>query len=158
MNNQLINQLNQIVEHKLEFFTEIYSITMEQKKDIEDNDADNIAALVQQKQDIIDRVNKLDEDFLSGYKKLKEELHLDSLDFNDTKKYPEMESIKTHIEKIMGMAHKIMELENSNREKLNAIFQEVKNELRQINTGKRSLKAYEPQPVYNDGIYIDKKK
>ncbi len=158
MRNQLINDLNQIIEQKLQLFTEIYNITLDQQKDIEDNEADNLEVLVQQKQQVIDKIDKLDEGFLIGYNKLKEEHRLDSLDLIDIDKHPEMKNIKNHIKSIIGMAHKIMELENSNREKLDKTFQNVKNELKQINTGKRSLKAYESKPVYNDGIYIDKKK
>lgn len=158
MRSQLISDLNQIIEEKLELFHEMYKITVAQQKDIEENEADNIEVLVQQKQEVIDRIDKLDESFLAGFNKLKKEFQLDSIDLIDTNKYPEMMNIKNHIKSIMGMAHKMMELENSNREKLDSLFQNVKNELKQINTGKRSLKAYELKPIYNDGIFIDKKK
>jgi len=158
MNNLLIDDLNHTIEQKLELFSEIYNITVLQQKDIEDNQADNIEALVQQKQLIIDKIDKLDESFLEGYKQLKLELQLDSLEKADINKYPELKSIRSSVDKIMGLAQKIMELENSNREKLDAIFQAIKCELRKVNTGKRSIRAYEAVPVYNDGIYIDKKK
>lgn len=158
MRSQLISDLNQIIEEKLELFHEMYKITVAQQKDIEENEADNIEVLVQQKQEVIDRIDKLDESFLAGFNKLKKEFQLDSIDLIDTNKYPEMMNIKNHIKSIMGMAHKMMELENSNREKLDSLFQNVKNELKQINTGKRSLKAYELKPIYTDGIFIDKKK
>ena len=158
MENQLIDDLNRIIEEKLRLFNEIYHITLEQQKDIEDHEADNIEGLVQQKQLVIDKIDKLDEDFLAGYNKLKEELHIESIDLINTDKLPEMKNIKNHIKNIMGITHKIMELENSNKEKLDKIFQDVKNELRKIKTGKRSVKAYESTPRFNDGIYIDKKK
>jgi hypothetical protein len=35
---------------------------------------------------------------------------------------------------------------------------EMKREIKQINTGKRSIKAYEKANINNDGIYIDRKK
>ena len=158
MRSQLISDLNQIIEKKLELFNEMYKITVSQQKDIEENEAGNIEVLVQQKQQVIDRIDKLDESFLSGFNKLKNEFQLDSIDLIDTNKHPEMMNIKNHIKSIMGMAHKMMELENSNREKLDSIFQSVKEELKQINTGKRSLKAYDQKPINNDGIFIDKKK
>ncbi|MDF2841317.1 MAG: flgN [Clostridia bacterium] len=158
MKNQHICNLNQIIEKKLTFFKDMYDITVEQKKDIEENEADNIEALVQQKQQIIDKIDKLDEVFLAEYKLLKDELGIDSLELIDTDKHPEMKNVKEHIKSIMGMAHKIMELENSNKEKLDSIFQNVKNELRQIKTGRRSVKAYGSTPTYNDGVYIDRKK
>lgn len=158
MNNQHIDDLNKIIAQKLALFKDIYSITVAQQKDIVENEADNIDALVQQKQQVIDKIDKLDQDFLNGYKKLKEELGIDSLELIDTDKHPEMKNIKEHIKSIMGMAHKIMELENSNKEKLDSIFQNVKDELRHIKAGKRSVKAYESTPTYNDGVFIDKKK
>lgn len=158
MRNQLINDLNQIIEKKLELFHEMYKITVSQQKDIEENEADNIEVLVQQKQQVIDKIDKLDESFVEGFNKLKKEFQLDSVDLIDTNKYPEMINIKNHIKSIMGIAHKIMELENSNRIKLENIFQSVKEELKQLNKGKRSLRAYEPKPIYNDGVFIDKKK
>lgn len=158
MDKQLISDLTQIIKQKLELFNALYDITITQQKDIETNKADNIEALIQQKQQIIDQVDKLDERFLTGHKKLKVELGLENLEKADTSKYPELKEIKFIVEQIMGMARQIMELENSNREKLDVIFREIKNELRQINVGKKSLKAYEPTPLYNDGIFIDKKK
>lgn len=158
MNMQLIKDLNYITEQKLKLFKEILNITILQKEDIENNKAENIGDLIDRKQQVIDAIDKLDKSFLQGYQQLKDELKLDRPDRIDTNKYPELKTLKHCVEDIMELAGKIMELENSNREKLNAIFNEVKNELKQINVGKRSLKAYEKPVVQNDGIYIDRKK
>ena len=158
MQSQLINELNEIIGKKLELFNEMYKITVDQQKDIEQNEAGNIEVLVQQKQQIIDKIDKLDESFLAGFNNVKKEFQLDSVELIDTKKHPEMIVIKNHIKSIMGMAHKIMELENNNSKKLDSIFQSVKEELKQINTGKRSLRAYDHKPTNNDGMFIDKKK
>jgi adenylyl- and sulfurtransferase ThiI len=75
-------------------------------------------------------------------------LHMDNRPYADD----------SSVNKAMELAGKVMELESSNREKLNEIFDEVKKELKQINVGKRSLKAYEKPIEQNDGIYIDRKK
>lgn len=158
MNMQLISKLNQITEQKLKLFKEIYNVTVLQKEDIENNNAGNIEALVQKKQQIIDAIDELDKTFLEGYSQLKDELKLDRPDKIDTNRYPELKTLKSYINDIMKLARSIMELENSNRDKLNDIFNEVKKELRQINTGKRSIKAYETPMVQSDGIYIDRKK
>lgn len=160
MNMQLIKDLNCIIEQKLKLklFKEIYDITVLQKEDIETNRAENIGTLVSDKQKVIDTIDELDKVFLQGYQLLKDELKLDRPDRIDTGKYPELKSLKLCVEEIMELAGRIMELENSNLEKLNSIFSEVKNELKQINVGKRSLKAYEKPVVQNDGIYIDWKK
>lgn len=158
MNMQLIKDLNYIMEQKLKLFKAMLDITILQKEDIENNRAENIGALVDKKQMVIDEIDKLDKSFLEGYQQLKIELKLDRPDRIDTDKYPELKTLKLFVEDIMEQAGRIMELENSNREKLNAIFNEVKSELRQINAGKRSIKAYEKPAIQNDGIYIDRKK
>lgn len=155
---QRTHDLYQLIEKKLELFNEIYDITIAQREDIEHNNADSIEALVQSKQEIIDKIDKLDERFLSEFEKLKQELRLDSLEKADISKYPELRNIKEAVARIMEIAQQIMVIENSNKEKLDAIFEGVKSELKQIKAGKRSLKAYEPAPTYNDGIFIDKKK
>lgn len=158
MNNKLLDNLNEIIENKLELFKELYDITLLQQQDIENNDADNIQALVEEKQQVINEIDELDKSFLEGYKTLKESLNLESLHKVDTEKYPELKNLKNSVEKIVKLAPDIMELENSNRERLNEIYERVKGELKQINSGKRSLKAYEAAPVHNDGVFIDKKK
>lgn len=155
---QLIKELNNITEQKLKLFKELLNITVLQKEDIENNKADNIEELVSKKQQLIDTIDKLDKSFIEGYHQLKVELKLDKPDKIDTDKYPELKTLKHCVKEIIDLAGTIMELENSNREKLNKIFDEVKNELKQINIGKRSIKAYEIPYVQKDGIYIDKKK
>ncbi len=158
MDMQLINDLNKIIEQKLKLFKEIQDITILQNKDIVGNKAENIEELIKRKQQVIDAIDKLDKSFLEGYSHLKDELKLDKPDKIDTDKYPQLKNLKSCVKEIIELAGDIMELENVNREKLNNIFIEVKKELKQINVGKRSLKAYEVPFIQNDGIYIDKKK
>ncbi len=157
MSKELITDLEHIIEKKLELFQELNRITLNQSDDIQNNQGDNLEALVQEKQIIIDRIDRLDESFLRGYKILRDELQLDTLNKEDGVRHPELGNIKSTIQKIMELAQSIMELEKSNNAQLEEIFNNVKKELKQLNTGKRSLKAYEAAPVYNDGVYIDKK-
>lgn len=157
MSKELITDLEHIIEKKLELFQELNRITMKQREDIQSHQGDNIDILVQEKQVVIDRIDRLDESFLRGYKILRDELQLDTLNKVDGSRHPELRKIKDTVEKIMELAKNIMELEKGNNAQLEEIFQNIKKELKQINTGKRSLKAYEATPVYNDGVYIDKK-
>ena len=60
--------------------------------------------------------------------------------------------------RILTLAKEIMSVEQENKENINVIFNNLKTELRKINIGKKSLRAYESPVVNNDGIYIDKKK
>jgi hypothetical protein len=58
----------------------------------------------------------------------------------------------------MSFAKEIMTIEESNRDKLNILLNELKKEMKHISLGKKSIRAYEKPAAYNDGIYIDKKK
>lgn len=158
MDMQLINDLNIIAEQKLKLFQELLNITILQKEDIESNEADNIEELIARKQQVIDSVDKLDKSFLEGYYQLKRKLNLEKPENINTAKYPELKTLKYCVEEIIKLSGRIMELENINREGLNGILDKVKNELKQINAGKRSIKAYEVPFTQQDGIYIDKKK
>ena len=80
---------------------------------------------------------------------------MEEIDFT---KYPELRNIKLKVEEIMSMAQDIILIEKSNREKLVSVMNEMKKEIKQINTGKKSIKAYEKANINNDGIYIDRKK
>lgn len=157
MSKELIKDLELIIEKKYELFYELYEITLNQREDIQNNQGDHIEVLIENKQKVIDRIDQLDESFLKGYEILRKELQLDALKNIDDRRYPELKNIKFSVEKIMELARQTMELEKANKEQLEEIFQKVKSELKHVNVGKRSLKAYAPTYINNDGIYIDKK-
>jgi hypothetical protein len=89
---------------------------------------------------------------------LKKQLRVNSLEEVDVIKYPILKILKLKVAEIMAAAQKIMNIEESNKEKLNTIMNELRKEMKQINVGKKSIKAYESPMLSNDGLYIDKKK
>lgn len=156
--NEVIEQLIALIDKKSELFHSIMDITLEQKKDIEENKANNIQELVERKQHVIDKINEIDGTFSEKLNLLKKNLNVNTMEEVDIAKYPAMKNIKLKVEEIMSMAQEIMQIEMSNKEKLSSMINELKKEMKQISVGKKSLKAYEPPVLNNDGIYIDKKK
>jgi hypothetical protein len=154
----IIARLTELTDRKAELFGSIMEITLEQKKDIEENAAASIEGLVNRKQTIIDSINGLDRSFSEGLDVLKKNLQVKTLEEADFKKYPGLKNLKLKVEEIMSEAQKIMLIEESNKEELTAIMNRLKKEITLINKGKKSIKAYENPVVNNDGIYIDKKK
>ena len=51
-----------------------------------------------------------------------------------------------------------MNLENENKEKINKIINQTKDDLKRIKLGQKSINAYDKPNINIDGIYIDKKK
>lgn len=153
-----IIELLSLLEKKRELFDSIMKITLDQKKDLEENKGDKMEDLVGQKQTVINSVDEIDRSFSEGLNLLKKHLNVQTLEEVDFTKYPELRNLKLKVEEIMSMAQDIILIEKSNREKLVSVMNEMKKEIKQINTGKKSIKAYEKANINNDGIYIDRKK
>jgi len=158
MVDNIIVGLMNLLKKKQLLFDRIMEITLEQKKVLEENEADKIEGLVGLKQSVIDSIDEIDMSFSQGLKTLKKHLSVQALEEVDFTKYPELKDLKLKVEEIMSMAQEIMLIERSNKEKLVSIMNEMKKEIKQIKAGKKSIKAYERPITNNDGIYVDKKK
>ncbi|MGE5630857.1 MAG: hypothetical protein ACM3TR_07140 [Caulobacteraceae bacterium] len=156
--NEMIVSLVGLADKKKELFSKINDITLEQKKDIEENEARNIEELVNRKQQVIDVIDEIDREFSEKLNLLKKSLNIDALENADFTKYPMLKTLKLKVEGIIPVARGIMEIEKENKEKLLVIFNKLKNEMKQLSVGKKSIKAYEMPSINNDGIYIDRKK
>lgn len=156
--NSIITELLSLIDRKRQLFVNIMEITLEQDKDIKVNKANIIEELVKQKQSVIDMVDEIDKSFAEKLNLLKKHLNINNLEELDFTKYPMMKTLKLKVEEIMSLAQKIMKIEESNKENLALIMNELKKEMKQISVGKKSIKAYEKPILSNDGIYIDKKK
>ncbi len=155
---QILSNLHGLIDKKLQVFREIHKITLEQKKDIEENSADNIEDLVRRKQNYIDTIDAIDIAFSQQFSLLKEGVGVEGIDSTDAIKYPALGSLKSKVREVMDIASEIMKLEDVNNSTLTVLFDSLKQELKKINTGKKSLKAYEAPPMAVDAVYIDKKK
>lgn len=156
--NQLIQNLNGLTIKKHEYFNELLLITKAQQEDIQKNAAENMLALVEKKQSFIDKIDGLDKAFQMQFEQLKSELNIDNLDKMDILKYPDLKILRENVGAIMSLAGDITKLEKENDIQINVLYDLLKKELKRINIGKQSMKAYEPQTVNTDGVYIDKKK
>ncbi|HOS68814.1 MAG TPA: flagellar export chaperone FlgN [Bacillota bacterium] len=158
MVDNTIVELMSLLEKKKKLFDSIMEITLEQKKELDNNETDKMQSLVGRKQSVIDSIDEIDRSFSQGINTLKKHLNVQALEEVDFTKYPELKGLKLKVEEIMSKAQEIMLIEMSNKEKLMSIMNGMKKEINQIKAGKKSIKAYEKPIINNDGIYIDKKK
>lgn len=156
--NSIIAELLDLIDQKSRLFNNIMEITLEQKKDIEENGANDIEEFVKKKQGVIDSIDKIDKVFSDKLNLLKKVLNVDSLENADFTKYPVLKELKLKVEGIMTSAQEIIIIEESNKEKLDSLMSGLLKEIKQLSIGKKSIKAYEVPIMNNDGIYIDKKK
>lgn len=156
--NNMIFELLSLADKKRQLFDNIMEITLEQKKDIEENGANTIGEIVNRKQVVIDQIDEIDRTFSEKFGLLKKQLNINNLEELDFTKYPMLKSLKLKVEEIMSLAKKIMIMEESNKDKLTSMMNGLKKEMKQLSVGKKSIRAYENPAINNDGIYIDKKK
>lgn len=156
--NIVMAELIALIEQKSRLFDTIMEITLEQKRDIEENSADNIEMYVKKKQKVIDSIDNIDRAFSEKFDLLKKALNIDSLEKADFAKYPVLKELKLKVEGIMALAREIILIEEANKEKLGFLMNGLMKEMKQLKVGKRSIKAYETPVINNDGIYIDRKK
>lgn len=154
----LVMKLQSLLEEKKAAMESIYSLTIDQKEDIEKNQGENLNSFIDKKQKEIEKIQTIDESFQDAVILLKKELDIEALDDIDTKIYSEFKSIKELTKQILDLAQKIMEIEEQNKIKVQDILNSIKKDIKAIKLGQKSVKAYEKPNVNTEGIYIDSKK
>jgi hypothetical protein len=154
----LVMKLQSLLEEKKAAMESIHSLTLEQKEDIEKNQGENLNSFIDKKQTEIEKIQTIDESFQDAVILLKKELDIEVLDDINPNIYPEFKSIKELTEQILGLAKKIMELEEQNKIKVQDILNSIRKDIKTVKLGQKSVKAYEKSNLNTGGIYIDSKK
>jgi len=157
-NNKLIVKMQELLKEKKAALDIIYNMTVKQREDIEKNEGENLKEFIDIKQEQIDKIDNIDELFEDAFNEFKKELNIQSIETLDFKLYPGLKTIKDQTEDIVNLGKKAMELEIVNKEKLEALIENIKSDINQVKAGKKSIHAYDVQNVNTDGVYIDKKK
>ncbi|NLM42662.1 MAG: flagellar protein FlgN [Clostridiales bacterium] len=155
---QMLHRLVNLLEEKMIAMESIQALTLKQKEDIEENLGDNINSFIDKKQVEIDKINTIDEKFEDIVKKIKVELGIESLEQIDADRFPQLKVIRKKTEEIIDLANSIMKLEEYNKNKIIEIIDQIKNDLKTVKLGQKSVKAYEKPNIHVGGIYIDRKK
>ena len=155
---QMLHRLVNLLEEKMIAMESIQALTLKQKEDIEENLGDNINSFIDKKQVEIDKINTIDEKFEDIVKKIKVELGIESLEQIDADRFPQLKVIRKKTEEIRDLANSIMKLEEYNKNKIIEIIDQIKNDLKTVKLGQKSVKAYEKPNIHVGGIYIDRKK
>lgn len=156
--NNLISYLNKLSEAKLRLMEEILSITEEQASCTNEEEIDRMAELIQLKQQVIDKINVLDKEFIDKFNSLKGLLSINTLDEIDMSKYKEMKDLKYSIGQIYVEVEKIQHVEAENSINMQKAFENVKRELSQVKNSARINNVYTKNKKIYGGVFIDKRK
>ncbi|MDD3767111.1 MAG: flagellar export chaperone FlgN [Eubacteriales bacterium] len=138
-------ELIELTEKKQQEIDKLLEKTQQQRDAIINDDIDNLLAITDLKQDIIDYIDKINEKFKESYVK--------------AQKSPEFEEIKHYLQEktkqIISVTDVIKTLEADNQRILKEKMKAVKKQIRDLKKSRKGISAYfQNMP---ESIYIDQK-
>ncbi len=145
-----------ILEEKLVWAQTILALTREQEKALEKDEIEPLQRNLEERQEAIDHIEKLDALAAEAAFGLKPELpKAEQADKGTLANVERVGQVNGEIKKIIG---EIIETDKKNSSLAEKKLGAIRNDLRAIRQGIRNENAYRPAPVIGDGIYFDKKK
>lgn len=160
---QYIGRLKGLLEKKKALLLDVLSLTQAQTEAITDEGMEGLDKLINDKQWIIDGINKLDEAFETDYQSLKSLLGITQTEQLDVAKLEgsALESarqLKALTAEILNIVRDISEREKVNSEKSNKLLEQYGNEIKKLNQGKKANNAYKAASSSAPSYFLDKKK
>lgn len=143
-----IQRLIKLLSLKEEKVHEVMEITLLQKEALSKSNIDELVNKTDLKQEIIEQINIIDEEFESCYKGF---IVNNEINNND------ISNLKEKISKILNIIQNINDIEQNNKLELNIQMNGIKNNIKSINLGKKGMNAYFQKGLQVSN-YIDQKK
>lgn len=155
---RFVERLLQISNEKYGVVKDIHLITCKQTGTIIEDGVESLQQLIMLKQEKLDKINLLDEEFNVCFQRLKQELKVNNLNELKDANIAGIKDLKNIIAKIMESIKEISSIEKQNNIKAKNLLNEIGNEIRKISDGKKFNAAYNPTPIRTRSFFIDKKK
>lgn len=155
---ELIEYLLKLSEGKLFLINQLLTLTQQQSEGLESEEMDILNEIIEQKQNIMGRIDVLDKEFVSKYDLLKGEFLINNVESMQTDDKNSMRLLQDKIREIQVLTEKIQQIDNANIERLKKNMELVKSELKKVKFGKKIAQGYSNNKV-TDGIsiFVDKK-
>ena len=112
--------------------------------------------ILDEKDNIIKEINKLDISFLSIFSRIKKDENIQDIDQLDIKKYPNLKELKKIVKEVSSTLIAISLIDEENNKSMKKKLEETKMEIRKIKDGKKAYKGY--NTTITESILIDEKK
>lgn len=160
LKEELLIKSKELIEDKLECVEQFYEFSKKQlellKNESEDFEED-INFLLDEKSNIIFKINKIDDEFVDTFEKLKS-----ILPGNDLEEVADIESFKLlqqKIAQVFDIFRYIKDIEASNQEYMQKRYLYIKDQIRKVNDANSTSKYFNTQISDLDkGFFVDKKK
>ncbi len=153
-----IERLIDVLKKKHVLLRSILSLTQAQSSQISEDSIEKLQKLIDEKQRVIEDINKLDDEFNVYFARLKTTLKISSLDELNAAGLEGAKLLKEITAGILKIITEISEMEKTNNEKSKELLGALGSEVKKINQGKRANNAYALKPMNTSSYFIDKKK
>ncbi|NMA65585.1 MAG: flagellar protein FlgN [Clostridiaceae bacterium] len=155
---EYIKRMTELSQKKYVLLKEMLVLTKSQTSAIANENMNDLERLIQSKQERIERIDKLDDEFKTCYLKLKELLKVNKLDEIKEMKIAGVKELQDTVGQIAEIIKEISEIENKNKDEIKKIMALTAVEIKKINQGKTANSAYKPSQSMAPSYFIDKKR
>lgn len=156
MTKDNIDKLISLSKEKNQIINKMYSITKGQKEEIEKEDMENLNHILDEKDKLIEEINKIDIEFLTIFSQIKNTEGIEKIEELNVQLYPNLKELKEIVTDISSTLVAISLLDDENNENMKKRMEKTKMELKRVKDGQRAYKGYN-KPI-TGSILIDEKK
>jgi len=153
----ILKKLIDLTKKKIENLKQLYDLTEKIGVAITSNDLEELKKLLVSKQQIIERINEIDKDFIPLYNAFKKENKIESIFEMEDNVIGDASKLKGLFIDAKALLDKIKEKDDSNIKEINKVFEKVSDKLEEISKNKEGyveyLRYYTPE-----SYFIDKKR
>jgi predicted RND superfamily exporter protein len=135
---------------------EMYETTKTQKEQIKKEDMNSLDSILDKKDHIIKKIDKLDISFMTIFSQIKKEEAIENINELDKDRYPNLRELKEIVKEISSSLMAISLLDEENNKNIKEKLEATKMELRRIKDGKKAYKGY--NKTIAGSMLIDEKK
>lgn len=152
-----VERMLQISTKKYGVLREIKEITGQQEEVITEETTERLNEFLDEKQKRIEEIDKLDEEFKIYYERLKFEMKVKSLEELQAGSIKGVKELQLCISGILHLVNEISQLEKKNSEKANRLLEDLSQEIKKLNQGKKVNSLYSSASPQPSAYFIDKK-
>lgn len=154
---ELIRQLTDISKRKLDLLERIEAFTLKQGECIKSGRLEEAEGIIEEKQKLMDAVDKLDSDFADCSVRLKNLLNISSFESLPGFNIPGTKELKDLVGKIYALLGKIKKSDDENTALIKNELEQTGRNISHANTFKKASKAYGSVKPVNSSYFFDKK-
>lgn len=148
-----------LLDKKKKLLGDMLELTRAQTDVIAEGTLDKLKLLVDEKQQKIDEIDKLDAGFGVYFEALKAAYNIDRLSELDVNDDPRAKQLKQITSEVIELIGQISSIEKVNSEKSKKLLEELGSQIKRMNQGKKINNAYGRQPTdVPSSFFLDQKK